>query len=148
LQNSTTLPDSNEKKEQRLKAVEAAHKNLDTLIKMSIPSLFAEQNLIKMKAEIETTKILARETGVTGGEAALRGMRERPDRTTLLYRFKGETGIIIGKYDKAVSPDELKKILPGTPSISKIALEAGHMAQLEDIRATMDFRDGFLEKAF
>src|SRR5690606_1704452 len=148
LQNSTTLPDSDEKKEQRLKAVEAAHKNLDTLIKMSIPSLFAEQNLIKMKEEIETAKILARETGVTGVEAALRGMRERPDRTNLLDIFKGEIGIIIGKYDKAVNPDELKKILPDKPNISKIVLETGHMSHLEDIRGTMDFIEDFLEKAF
>ena len=148
LQNSTTLPDSDEKKEQRLKAVDAAHKNLDTLIKMSIPSLFAEQNLVKMKEEIEATKVLAREASVAGVEAALRGMRERPDRTYLFKEFEGEIGVIIGKYDKAVNPDELKKILPEKENISKTILETGHMSHLEDHPGTLGFTRKFLEKAF
>lgn len=148
LQNSTSLPDNDEKKKQRLKAVEAAHKNLDTLIKMSIPSLFAEKNLVKMKEEIEHAKMLARETTVEGVEAALRGMRERKDTTNLLSDFKAEIGVIIGKFDKAVNPEDLKKILPKKKNVKSVELETGHMSHLEDSKGTIEFIEAFLERSW
>lgn len=147
LQNSSSLPDSEEKKEQRLKAVETAHKNLDTLIKMSVPSLFAENNLENVKPEIEFAKTLARETSVEGVEAALRGMRERPDRTQILQNFKGKIGIIMGKYDKAVNPADLKKILPQKENIMVRELNTGHMSHLEAPEETLSFIKEFLEKS-
>lgn len=139
LLNSSTLPDSPEKKQQRLKAVETAEKNLDTLIKMSIPTLFAEKNLENLKPQIEFTKELARETSLQGVTAALKGMRLRPDRSFLLEEFKGSIGILIGKYDKAVNPDELKKIIPQKENISVLELETGHMAHLEAPEETLRF---------
>jgi len=139
LQNSSSLPDLEEKKAQRLKAVETAHKNLDTLIKMSVPSLFAEKNLSDLKEEIEFAKGLARETSLEGVEAALRGMRERPDRTKILDDFEGKIGIIIGKYDKAVNPEELKKIIPAKENITVKELETGHMSHLEAPEETLEF---------
>ncbi|HLV23859.1 MAG TPA: alpha/beta hydrolase [Moheibacter sp.] len=145
LMNSSSLPDSDEKKEQRLKAVVTAEKNLDTLIKMSVPSLFAEQNLEDLKQEIAFTKELARETSLQGVTSALKGMRLRPDRTQILNDFRGKIGIIIGKYDKAVNPEELKKIIPPRENISVLELETGHMSHLEAPEETLGFIEGFLE---
>ena len=145
LQNSGSLPDSEDKKAQRLKAVETARKNLDTLIKMSVPSLFAEKNLGSLKSEIEFTKKLARETPLEGVEAALRGMRERPDRTGILEKFNGKIGIIIGKYDNAVNPEDLKKVIPKKENIKVLELETGHMAHLEAPEETLKFIMDFLE---
>lgn len=139
LLNSSTLPDSPEKKEQRLKAVETAEKNLDTLIKMSIPTLFAENNLENLKPEIEFTKELARETSLQGVTAALKGMRLRPDRSYLLEEFKGYIGILMGKYDKAVNPDEFRKRIPSKENIALKELETGHMAHLEAPEETLRF---------
>lgn len=146
LQNSSSLPDSEDKKTQRLKAVETAHKNLDTLIKMSIPSLFAEKNLDSLKEEIEFAKRLAKETSLEGVEAALRGMRARPDRTEILENFERKIGILIGKYDKAVNPEDLKKIIPRKENISIKELETGHMSHLEAPKETMAFITDFLKK--
>ncbi len=146
LLNSTSSSDSSEKKEQRLKAVETAEKNLDALIKMSIPSLFAENNLRNLKEEIEFTKELARETSLQGVTAALKGMRLRPDRSFLLDEFKGEIGIIIGKHDKAVNPEEFKKVIPRKENISVLELETGHMAHLEATEETISFIKEFAEK--
>lgn len=148
LLNSTVLPDSEEKKEQRLKAVETAQKNLDTLIKMSIPTLFAEHRLRDLKSEIELTKELARETPLKGVEAALRGMRLRPNRTSVLQEFPGKIGIVIGKYDKAVNPEELKKQIPDNGRISYVELETGHMAHLEAPEETLKFLKEFAEEVF
>lgn len=144
LMNSTTFPDSEEKKEQRLKAVETARKNLDTLIKMSIPTLFAEHNLGQLKPEIEFTKKLARETSLQGVTAALKGMRLRPDRGSVLNEFQGKAGILIGKYDKAVNPEVFKKAIPQKSNISILELETGHMAHLEAPKETMDFIKEFI----
>lgn len=145
LLNSTSFSDSPEKKEQRLKAVETAEKNLDTLIKMSIPSLFAEDNLKNLKSEIEFTKELARETSLQGVTAALKGMRLRPDRSFLLEEFKGEIGIIIGKHDKAINPEAFKKGIPKKENISVVELETGHMAHLEAPEQTIGFIKNFTE---
>ncbi len=145
LLNSSTLPDSPEKKEQRLKAVETAEKNLDTLIKMSIPTLFSEKNLENLKPEIEFTKGLARETSLQGVTAALKGMRLRPDRSYLLEEFKEPIGILMGKNDKAVNPDELKKRIPQKENISVLELETGHMAHLEAPEETLRFIQRFLD---
>ncbi len=143
--NSTTFPDSPEKKEQRLKAVETAEKNLDTLIKMSIPMLFAEQNLEQLNTEIEFTKELARETSLQGVTAALKGMRLRKDRSFLLDDFNGEIGIILGKYDKAVNTDDFKKIIPKKDNVFVLELETGHMAHLEAMEEVLQFILRFAE---
>ncbi len=145
LMNSTTFPDTPDKKEQRLKAVDTAEKNLDTLIKMSIPSLFAEKNLEKLKPEIELAKALARETSLQGVSAALKGMRLRTDRSFLLEEFPGKIGIIMGKYDKAVNPEELKEIIPNKENIEVLELETGHMAHLEAPQETLNFIRKFLQ---
>lgn len=139
LLNSTSISDSEEKKAQRLKAVETAQKNLDTLIKMSIPTLFAEQNLPQLKKEVEFTKDLARETPLEGVTAALKGMRLRPDRSLLLDEFQGEIGVVLGEFDKAISTEEFLKILPKKKSIQVLELPTGHMAHLEAPEETLKF---------
>lgn len=148
LQNSTSFPDSEEKKNQRLKAVETAQKNLDTLIKMSIPTLFAENNLNRLKLEIEFTKELARETPLDGVVAALKGMRLRPDRGNVWQDFQGEMGIIVGKQDKAIDPEELVKSLPKRDNISVLELDTGHMAHWEAPTETLNFIQELAEKVY
>lgn len=144
LLNSTSLPDSEEKKEQRLKAVETAERNFDALVKMSIPTLFAEKRREFLKEEMEFAKELARETPIEGVTAALLGMRERPDRTDVLLNFKGAKGLVMGKYDQAVNPEELKKIIPENSDILVTELEAAHMAHLEVPEHTLNFIFDFL----
>lgn len=144
LLNSTSLPDSEEKKEQRLKAVETAQRNFDALVKMSIPTLFAQKRREFLKEEMEFAKELARETPIEGVTAALLGMRERPDRTDVLLNFKGAKGLVVGKYDQAVNPEELKKIIPENSDILVTELEAAHMAHLEVPEHTLNFIFDFL----
>lgn len=148
LLNSTSLPDSEEKKDQRLKAVETAQRNFDALVKMSIPTLFAEKRREFLKEEMEFAKELARETQIEGVTAALLGMRERPDRTDVLLHFKGTKGLVMGKYDQAVNPEELKKIIPENSDILVTELEAAHMAHLEVPEHTLNFIFDFLSDAW
>lgn len=145
LLNSSSLPDSEEKKQQRLKAVQTAQENLDTLIKVSIPALFAEKKLDDLKEEVEFAKQLAKETTVAGVTGALRGMRVRPDRTQILREAEIPVGIIIGKYDQAVNPEELKKVIPQKPNITVAEFETGHMSHLEAPEHTYHFFCDFME---
>lgn len=148
LMNSTSLPDSEEKNAQRLKAVETAQKSLDTLIKMSIPTLFAEQNLPNLKQEIEFTKELARETPLDGVVAALKGMRLRPDRSFIWKEFQGEMGILVGEFDKAINPQEILEILPQNDQLTKLELPTGHMAHLEAPEQSLDFIKTIAERVY
>lgn len=147
LLNSTTLADSEEKKEQRLKAAETAQRNFDALVKMSIPTLFAENNRENLKDEMEFAKALARETPIAGVTAALYGMRLRPDRSHV-FQMEIPIGIVIGKYDQAVNPEDLKKAIPDKSNIVVTELETAHMAHLEAPNLTYDFVYDFLVRVW
>ncbi len=146
LLNSSSLPDSEEKKAQRLKAVETARENLETLIKVSIPALFAEKNLSFLEKEVAFAKELAKETPVEGVAAALKGMRLRPDRTHILEKTEIPVGILIGQYDQAVNPEELEKVIPENPNIYVKELETGHMSHLEAPNQSFKFLQYFLKE--
>lgn len=144
LLNSTVLPDSEQKKAQRLLAVEAAQKNLDTLIKVSVPQLFSQKNIENLNSEIEFTKAMARETSLQGVTAALRGMRIRPDRSRVLRDLEAPIGIVLGSFDEAVNPDEFRKVIPRKPNLILEELPTGHMSSLEMPDQTLSFINEFM----
>ncbi|MFA5620484.1 MAG: alpha/beta hydrolase [Weeksellaceae bacterium] len=148
LMNSSTLPDSDEKKELRLRAVETAEKNLNLLVKMSVPQLFAKENLDKMHAEKDFVTEMALETSVQGVTAALKGMRLRPDRTRVLHDFQGEIGIIIGNLDKTVDPAAFQEIIPERENIQILKQNTGHLAFLEARENTLQFLLAFANAVF
>ncbi|MDD3771587.1 MAG: alpha/beta hydrolase [Weeksellaceae bacterium] len=148
LMNSSSLADSEEKKELRLRAIEMADKNQETLVKMSIPLLFNEHKLEELKTEREFAKKMALETSLKGVKSALRGMRIRPDRTFILHDFSGEIKIILGKYDRTVPAENFKKEIPNRENISVLELECGHMAYLEEPEKTLESLKQFAIKVF
>lgn len=138
LLNSSTLSDTEEKKELRKRAGEVAQKNIETLIKMSIPLLFAE-NASDLKSEKEFAREMMRETSIAGILAALKGMSRRPERTHLLNDFDSKIGILLGKADRTVDPQAFKKSIPKRENISVLELDCGHMSFLEKPDETIDF---------
>lgn len=147
LMNSSSLADTEEKKEIRLRAVELADKNMPTLVKMSIPLLFNESKLNELKVEREFAKEMALSTDIEGVKAALKGMRLRKDRTHILNEFNGEIGIILGEFDRTVIPGPFKKVIPNRKNIEILELETGHMAYLEATEDTLDYIRKFAKKA-
>jgi pimeloyl-ACP methyl ester carboxylesterase len=129
--NSTTLPDDDAKKTQRLKACETAKKNLNGLVNLSIPNLFAKHHREKYKEEIEFVKNIALKTPVEGVCSALKGMRERPNRSSILYDFKGGIYIIVGMNDETVNPELFLTLIPETPNVHVYKFDGGHMAYIE-----------------
>lgn len=148
LMNSSSLSDTPEKKELRARAMETAKKNLDGLIKMSIPLLFNEDRLDELKKEKKFARKMARSTPLLGVLAALKGMRQRINRSYLLNSYTGEIGIILGTKDRTVDPVPFKEVIPGKENISILELETGHMAYLEAFDETLKFIQDFAKKVF
>lgn len=148
LMNSSSLADTEEKKDLRQRTLGMVDESQETIVKMSIPRLFNEKNLDRLKEEREFAKKMALETPLKGVKSAIRGMKARPDRTYVLDEFRGEIGIILGKFDRAIPPEEFKKVIPKKDNISVLELDTGHMAYLEAPKETLEFIHGMARKVF
>ncbi len=130
--NSSTLPDDEAKKNQRLKACETARKNFNALVSFSMPTLFAAHHRDQFKDELKFVKEIALKTPIEGVCAALKGMRQRPDRSSILYDFKGGIYIIVGMNDETVNPELFLILIPNLPNIHLYKFDGGHMAFIEN----------------
>ena len=130
--NSSTLPDDDAKKNQRLRACETAKKNFNALVSFSMPTLFAAHHRDQFKEELKFVKEIALKTPIEGVCAALKGMRERPDRSSILYDFKGGIYIIVGLNDETVNPELFLTLIPDLPNIHLYKFDGGHMAFIEN----------------
>lgn len=108
---STAYPDSEEKKQTRLKAIEFIRKNgVEEFLKTSTPNLFAkgntasqqEERLKMIKEVVDTYKDFTQEALI----AYYRAMMERPDRTEVLKTFTKPILFLLGKEDTAVPYDQ------------------------------------------
>lgn len=129
--NSTSLPDSKEKKEQRLKVIPTVHRNFPLFVRLSIPILFSEELKPILQSEMEELKVIALETSIDGVEASLKGMRERPDRTSVLYEADYPILIINGDKDETIDVELFETVIPNKENIQVIKLNCGHVAFME-----------------
>ena len=136
--NSTSLPDSKEKKEQRLKVIPTVHKNFSLFVRLSIPMLFSEELKSQLPSEMEELKAIALETSIEGVEVSLKGMRERPDRTSVLYDADYPILIINGEKDETIDVELFETVIPNKDNIQVIKLKCGHVAFMEQ-------KDQFIE---
>lgn len=130
--NSSTLPDDDAKKNQRLRACETAKKNFNALVSFSMPTLFAAHHRDNFIEELKFVKEIALKTPIEGICAALKGMRERPDRSSILYDYKGGIYIIVGMNDETVNPELFLTLIPDLPNIHLYKFDGGHMAFIEN----------------
>ena len=130
--NSSTLPDDDAKKNQRLRACETAKKNFNALVSFSMPTLFAAHHRDNFTEDLQFVKEIALKTPIEGVCAALKGMRERPDRSSILYDYKGGIYIIVGMNDETVNPELFLTLIPDLPNIHLYKFDGGHMAFIEN----------------
>ncbi|MCX6182457.1 MAG: alpha/beta hydrolase [Bacteroidetes bacterium] len=102
--NSSASADSEQKKKDRLRAIEVVKQNHELFIKMAIPNLFSapEGN----KKAIEKTLKIALKTPKQGIIAAINGMMQRPNREIIIKFSQYPVFFVIGKND-AVVPFEV-----------------------------------------
>lgn len=129
LMNSTSQADSEERKKLRLRVIEMAKENYETLVKMSISNLFAENMRSQLSEEIEEIREEALKTPVRGYIAATEGMRLRKNKEAVLQTIEKRL-IIAGKNDPILNYATVEEEAKRT-NTSLIALPNGHMSHVE-----------------
>ncbi|MDE0535673.1 alpha/beta fold hydrolase [Tenacibaculum sp. L6] len=129
LLNSTSQADSEERKKLRLRANEMAKENYETLVKMSIGNLFAEQTRKQFSEVIEKVRAEALKTPVRGYIAASEGMRLRENKEAVLQTIDKRL-MIAGKQDSILNYDAVVKESNRTKT-TLIELPNGHMSHIE-----------------
>ncbi len=132
LLNSTTKDDSPERKINRERAIKIIKHNKEAFINMAITSLFPEKNKKQFISEIELFTKEALHFPTKGIIAAIKGMKNRIDRTSVLKSFKGKKYLICGENDPIVPFSEVKKIAIKSNTTLK-NVESGHMSVNENI---------------
>lgn len=138
LLNSTPAADSEERKENRDRALKIIDQNAKAYIGMAIGNLFAETSREKFAAAIEALKIEAYSFPVEGIKAAIRGMRDRKDRMEVLKEFNKEKFMVLAEEDPILPLLETKKIAVQC-GVSLKTIKAGHMSIIENFDAVSDF---------
>jgi pimeloyl-ACP methyl ester carboxylesterase len=131
LLNSTSRRDSNDRKANRDRALRFMNEEKNTIISMAIANLFTAENRIRFASEIEQLKkeaLLFPSAGIT---AAIKGMRDRTDRTHVLKNLTNAKLLIAGNSDPIVPVDISEEIATITNTRLTI-LEGGHMSWIEN----------------
>jgi len=131
LQNSTSRPDSEERKQNRDRAIKAVKQSYTNFVRMSIANLFSEDNRERLAAEIEAVKEKALKTPLQGIVAALEGMKVRKSREVILHTAAFPMLLVLGKKDPVMNYDENIDQVNGT-DVKLITYPDGHMAHIED----------------
>ena len=149
LLNSTSLADSKTKKQDRNRAIALVKKNPKTFIKVAIPSLFSDTNRIVYKTEIKVVTNEALKVSKQGIVAALEGMKQRNDLTSVLQNKNLESLLFIGDED---TPDKttffLKALNSKENNTQIVHLSGKHMGFIENKEEVIENLDSFYRLCF
>lgn len=134
LQNSTSRADSDERKQNRDRAIKAVKQNYSNFVRLSIANLFSEENREKLYKEIEAVKQEALKTPLQGIVAALEGMKIRKDREVLLHFVPYPILLVLGKKDPVLNYEESISQIENT-NVKLITFNDGHMSHIENYEA-------------
>ena len=141
--------DTKEAKTNRKRTIQLVEKNRLGFIQLFIPDLFALTNCKKFHKAIEKLKKQAGDTSKTGIIAALKGMKERPDRTHVLKATQHPVLFILGQEDTRIPLDvALKQASLAQRCEIHILKDVGHMGYIEDYEYTLNTIKYFAKKCF
>lgn len=132
LLNSTPAADSEERKENRNRALKVFDQNPSAFISMAITNLFSETSRQKFSAEIDSLKKDANSFPLGGIKAAIKGMRDRKNRTEVLKNFNKEKYSILAEEDPLLSIEETKKLAESC-NARTIIIDGGHHSTYENL---------------
>ncbi|HEY8402705.1 MAG TPA: alpha/beta hydrolase [Cytophagaceae bacterium] len=146
---STAFADSEEKKQNRNKAVEFVETNgVEPFIRVFFAPLFAEINRVNFREKIDWLTQQGLKTSKESIIAATKAMRDRADKLSLLKQTKLPVLFIIGKDDSAV-PFEKSMEQSQIPAMAEVCIldQTGHMGMFEkkeeSLKAVRDFVEKF-----
>jgi pimeloyl-ACP methyl ester carboxylesterase len=131
---SAPFADTNEKKANRDREIELVRQGKkDLIINTNIPKGFADDNLNRFKADIARAKSIAFETAEEGIIAALEGMKQRCDRSSVIYDSPVPILWILGEKDNYINHQAVKeKINLNTKGRLLLLKNSGHMGFIEE----------------
>jgi len=133
LLNSSPAEDSEERKENRKRALKVLVKNPEAFISMAISNLFSDKNRQKFTSEIDALKKEAYQYPLEGITAAIKGMMIRKDRTSQLKTFSKEKYMICA-IDDPIMPIATSEILAKYSHTKLIEVPGGHMSHIESFK--------------
>ena len=131
LMNSTALEDSDEKKVNRDRGIQAVKRNANLFVRIAIPNLFSKNNKTVFKIQIKQITQEALQMSTQGIVAAMEGMKIRKDRTDILITSKFPILLIISKQDPALEYQSLLNQVKNTPVLTH-EFPDGHMSHIEN----------------
>ncbi len=145
LLNSSALPDSEDRKTNRDRAIDVVKKNSTAFIRMATQNLFDKDahNLFADKIEAFTQQAL--KTPLQGIIAALEGMKIRIDREALLHFSPYPKLVIASENDTIIPLDDIKNQVEGAEVTFEI-IPGGHVSTIEQSEAVSKTILSFLKK--
>jgi len=132
LLNSSSDSDSPERKKNRDRAIKIIQTHKEVFIKMAIATLFPEKQHKKYQHLIDKFSDEANQFPTEGIIAAIKGMKNRLDRSSILKSFKGRKYMISGVDDPIIPFSSSEKIaLEAKTELYKV--KSGHMSVNENI---------------
>ena len=144
LVNSTALPDTDEKKQNRDRAIEAVKQNYKTFVRIAINNLFRPKNRIVFSEKIKEVINQALQTPLQGIIAALEGMKIRKNRLHILQASNFKKMMIISKKDPALDYNTLIAQTEQS-AIKVIEFPDGHMSHIENEKDFLEKTMHFIE---
>lgn len=131
LLNSTTEADSLERKKIRDRAIKVIKTNKKAFVSMAISNLFSETISSEHQKAIKNLKEEAFTFPICGIVGALKGMRDRKDRTSVLKKFTKKKIFIAAAADTLI-PFSISKIIAESCNTTFIKTQGGHMSMHEN----------------
>lgn len=136
--NSTFRADDEERKETRDRAVRLMGEHPKAFISMAISNWATEASREQFGDEIEALKDYAITFPTTGIIAALKGMRDRKDRSEVLRNFDKPKFLLLGEEDPLIPAEETAREAESLGVKTKI-IPGGHMSVIENFEELQKF---------
>ncbi|MEX2597294.1 MAG: alpha/beta hydrolase [Salibacteraceae bacterium] len=138
LYQSTAKADSDERKNNRNRAIELVKQNHKSFVRKAVPQLFRPVNRKKFKTEMDWAKNEALSTPVQGIIAALGGMRDRPNREILLKFPPYSIHIVAADKDPIIAYNDMVELASISDQVRLHTIKGcGHMSYIENPEATI-----------
>ncbi|MFB9277714.1 alpha/beta fold hydrolase [Cohnella cellulosilytica] len=146
LVHSTAYPDTEQAKENRLKAAETIRtQGVDAFVDGLVPKLFSPAHRESKPELIAKAKEIGYGTSPEGAAGCALGMRARPDRVSVLQRLNLPILLLAGESDEVIPPE--KRFPVSGDNVTAITLEGvGHMGMMEAPEALAGCIGSFMER--
>lgn len=138
LLNSTSKSDSEERISIRNRSIRLMHEHPKAFVSMAIGNWAVADSREKFKDEINYLKEQAFTFPNEGIIAAIKGMRDRKDRTAALQKFSKPKYLLLAENDPIIPCEETKKIAENAGVVVKV-ISGGHMSMIENFEETEAF---------